>query len=90
LLKKSLPVCELSLAQRAFGDMTRNVTARDFRPPRKPAFSSVQSLLFGMKPNDPLALTLATAILISAAILAGYLPARRASRIDLMTALRHQ
>jgi ABC-type antimicrobial peptide transport system permease subunit len=50
----------------------------------------VQSFLFGMKPNDPLAPALAAAILMSAAILAGYLPARKASRIDPMTALRHE
>ena len=50
----------------------------------------VESLLFGMKPNDPLALTLAVAILLAAALLAGYVPARRASRIDPMTALRHE
>jgi predicted permease len=50
----------------------------------------VESLLFGMKPNDPLALTLAVAILLGAALLAGYVPARRASRIDPMTALRHE
>lgn len=50
----------------------------------------VESLLFGMKPNDPLALTLAVAILLGAALLAAYVPARRASRIDPMTALRHE
>ena len=50
----------------------------------------VQSFLFGMKPNDPLALTLAVAILLSAVLLAGYVPARQASRIDPMTALRHE
>jgi macrolide transport system ATP-binding/permease protein len=50
----------------------------------------VESLLFGMKPNDPLALMLAVLILLSAALLAGYLPARRASRIDPMNALRHE
>jgi predicted permease len=50
----------------------------------------VESFLFGMKPNDPLALTLAVTILLAAALLAGYLPARRASRIDPMTALRHE
>jgi ABC-type antimicrobial peptide transport system permease subunit len=43
-----------------------------------------------MKPNDPMALTLAVAILLGAALLAGYLPARKASRIDPMTALRHE
>jgi len=50
----------------------------------------VESLLFGMKPNDPLALTLAVVILLAAALFAGYVPARRASRIDPMTALRHE
>ena len=50
----------------------------------------VGSLLFGMKPNDPLALGLAVAILLLAALLAGGLPARRASQIDPMTALRHE
>jgi ABC-type antimicrobial peptide transport system permease subunit len=50
----------------------------------------VASFLFGMKPNDPLALSGAVAILLGAAILAGYAPARRASRIDPMVALRHE
>ena len=50
----------------------------------------VESFLFGMKPNDPLALAGSVVILVSAAILAGYLPARSASRIDPMIALRHE
>ncbi len=50
----------------------------------------VESFLFGMKPNDPLALTGAVVILVSAAVLAGYLPARNASRIDPLNALRHE
>jgi macrolide transport system ATP-binding/permease protein len=50
----------------------------------------VESLLFAMRPNDPLALTLAVATLIAAAVLAGGIPARRASQIDPMTALRHE
>jgi macrolide transport system ATP-binding/permease protein len=50
----------------------------------------VESFLFGMKPNDPLALALAVATLLSAALLAGYMPARKASRIDPMIALRHE
>jgi ABC-type lipoprotein release transport system permease subunit len=43
-----------------------------------------------MKPNDPPALTLAAAILLCAALLAASVPARKASRIDPMTALRHE
>jgi len=54
------------------------------------ASKAVKAFLFGMKPNDPLALTGAVVTLASAAILAGYMPARRASRIDPMTALRHE
>ncbi|MGA3190118.1 MAG: ADOP family duplicated permease, partial [Bryobacteraceae bacterium] len=50
----------------------------------------VSSFLFGIKPNDPLAITAAVIILLAAAILAGYAPARRASRIDPMVALRHE
>ena len=50
----------------------------------------VESFLFGMKPNDPLALTLAVAILLISALLASYAPARTASRIDPMIALRHE
>jgi macrolide transport system ATP-binding/permease protein len=50
----------------------------------------VASLLYGIKPNDPWALAAAVVILVSAAILAGYAPARRASRIDPMIALRHE
>ena len=50
----------------------------------------VTSFLFGIKPNDPLAITAAVMILTGAAILAGYAPARSASRIDPMVALRHE
>jgi macrolide transport system ATP-binding/permease protein len=50
----------------------------------------VESFLFGTKPNDPTALTLAVATLLAAAFLASYFPARRASRIDPMVALRHE
>jgi predicted permease len=50
----------------------------------------IGSFLFGMKPNDPLALGLAVTILLLAALLAGGIPARRASHIDPMTALRHE
>jgi ABC-type lipoprotein release transport system permease subunit len=50
----------------------------------------VESFLFAMKPNDPLALAGSVVSLVSAAILAGYLPARRAARIDPMSALRQE
>jgi macrolide transport system ATP-binding/permease protein len=50
----------------------------------------IESLLFGVKPGDPRALAAAVAILLGAALAAGYLPARKASRIDPMTAVRHE
>jgi predicted permease len=50
----------------------------------------VKSFLFGTEPNDPGTLALAGVVLLSAAILAGYAPARRASRIDPLAALRQE
>lgn len=50
----------------------------------------VKSFLFDTQPNDPVTLVLAGVVLVSAAILAGYAPARRASRIDPTAALRHE
>ena len=50
----------------------------------------VQSFLFEMQPNDPRAIAFAMASLVAAAVLASYAPARRASRINPVTALRHE
>jgi ABC-type antimicrobial peptide transport system permease subunit len=50
----------------------------------------IESLLFDTKPNDPRVLAIAVGILLSAALVAGYGPARRASRVDPMIALRHE
>jgi ABC-type antimicrobial peptide transport system permease subunit len=48
----------------------------------------IESLLYGLQPNDPAHLAAALAILAAATALAAYLPARRAARLDPMTALR--
>jgi ABC-type lipoprotein release transport system permease subunit len=48
----------------------------------------ISSLLFGIEPNDPATVTFAAIVLICAAALAAYLPARRATRIDPLHALR--
>jgi ABC-type antimicrobial peptide transport system permease subunit len=50
----------------------------------------VKAFLFETQPNDPMVLALAGAVLVAAAIVAGYVPARRASRIDPLAALRHE
>ena len=50
----------------------------------------IKSFLFETQPNDPRTLALAGLILLSAAIVAGYAPARRASRIDPLSALRNE
>ena len=50
----------------------------------------VESFLYGLKPNDPWTLSLAAAVLALVAALAGFLPARRASHLDPMTALREE
>jgi len=49
-----------------------------------------ESLLFELKRFDPLTLVSATILLIASAALAGYLPARRAARVEPMVALRDE
>jgi ABC-type antimicrobial peptide transport system permease subunit len=47
------------------------------------------SMLFGTRPTDPATLAAMMGLLAAVAVLAGYLPARRASRINPMAALRN-
>jgi ABC-type antimicrobial peptide transport system permease subunit len=50
----------------------------------------MRGMLFGVAPNDYLMLAAAAVVLASVAVLAGWLPARRASRLDPMDALREE
>jgi len=55
-----------------------------------PTTALLRSFLFGVKPNDPGAIAASVATLIACTLIAGFLPAFRASRIDPMAALRNE
>jgi ABC-type antimicrobial peptide transport system permease subunit len=52
--------------------------------------NAIRSLLFGVTPLDPLSLLAAPTLLIIVALIASYLPARRATRFEALNALRDE
>lgn len=48
----------------------------------------VKSFLYGVEPNDPAAIAMAVAVLFASGLFAGFIPARRASHIDPLRAMR--
>jgi ABC-type antimicrobial peptide transport system permease subunit len=49
-----------------------------------------RGLLFGLTPNDPGVYAVAASVLTGAALIAAWLPARRASRVEVTNALRQE
>jgi predicted permease len=52
--------------------------------------SLMKSLLFGVRPDDPLTFAAVAGLLLGVALVATYLPARRATRLDPVTTLRYE
>jgi putative ABC transport system permease protein len=50
----------------------------------------LETLLFGVRPTDGVAFACGSGVLVLAVLLACYIPARRATRVDPLVALRHE
>ena len=71
-------------------EIARNLR-QAFRQLRKnPGFAVIAIVMFGLKFYDPLSIGAAILAMTVVAIVAGYLPARRAAKVDPMVALRYE
>jgi len=50
----------------------------------------MKNMLFEVKPNDPVTFALIALLLVVIALIASYIPARRATKVDPLQALRHE
>jgi predicted permease len=78
------------IARRELGAAVRLAVAGAFFgvPLTLAAIRILRHLLFGVSPHDPIILVLAVAVLVLVSVLAAWLPARRAARVEPLVALR--
>ena len=50
----------------------------------------MKSLLFGVTATDPVTFTLIAALLVGVALIASYIPARRATKVDPLKSIRYE
>jgi len=75
---------------RTCGKIVGALACDESQPTRVGVSRSMTTLLFNVKPTDPAVYAVVSIVLIGVALLASYLPAHRAARIDPLIALRDE